>query len=94
MESLNSAIQANNYLGSGFVVNSNGALEGTGVFIGTYGPGTINYEINEAEANSLREGDIVLMYTFLDEETILITRHESVITEVIRRRALSDIFNK
>lgn len=94
INSLNEAIRQNNYLGSGFAVNSNGALEGNGEFLGTFGPGTVNYEVSEAEAASLREGDVVLMYTFLDEETILITRHESVITEVIRRRALSDIFNR
>lgn len=93
LNSLNETIRENGYLGSGFTVNANGALEGTGAFLGTFGPGTVSFEVSEAEADSLREGDVVLMYTFLDEETILITSHESVITEVVRRRALSDIFN-
>jgi peptidoglycan hydrolase-like protein with peptidoglycan-binding domain len=93
IESLNNTIREGNYLGSGFAVGANGALEGTGVFLGTFGPGTVSFEVSEAEANSLREGDVVLMYTFLDEETILITSHESVITEIIKRRAFNDIFN-
>lgn len=90
---INEEIRNKNYLGSGFTVQANGALEGNGVFLGTFGPGTPDFSVNEAEASSLREGDVVLLYTFLDEETILITRSEAVITEIIERRALSDIFN-
>ena len=93
IEALNSTIRSGNYLGSGFAVNADGSLEGTGSLLGTFGPGTISFGVSEAEASSLREGDVVLLYTFLDEETVLITRHESVITEVIRRRAFDDIFN-
>lgn len=93
MQSLNDTIRNGGYLGSGFAVNSNGSLEGNGNFLGTFGPGAVNFDVPEVEANSLREGDVVLLYTFLDEETILITRDEVVINEVIQRRALDDIFN-
>ena len=93
VESLNALIRDKNYLGSGFAVGSNGFLEGVGSLSGRVGPGVISF-VNSADAASLREGDIVLMYTFLDEQTILITRHESVITEIIKRRALDDIFNQ
>jgi peptidoglycan hydrolase-like protein with peptidoglycan-binding domain len=94
LQSFNDMLRNEDFLGSGFVVNSNGALEGNGSFEGMFGPGAINFEVSEAEANSLREGDIVLMYTFLDEETILITRNEVIINEVIQRRALEDIFGQ
>lgn len=69
-------------------------MHGFGIFDGLFGPGTANFGTNTANADSLKEGDIVLIYTFLDEKTILITRDESVITEIIKRRALNDIFNK
>lgn len=92
IETLNDVIRENNYLGSGFGINDSGILIGIGEFEGTFGPGTIDFT-NQAEADSLKEGDIVLMYMFLDEETILIVRDELVIDEIIRRRAFSDIFN-
>lgn len=94
IDSLNSIIKTKGLLGSGFVVSSNGALTGNGVLSGTFGPGTVDFSTNKADADTLREGDIVLMYLFLDEKTILITRSQTVIDEIIRRRALSDIFNK
>ncbi len=94
LESLNNLIKGKGYLGSGFSLNANGYLQGTHVFEGKLGPGVVDFGVNQAEADSLKEGDIVLMYTFLDEKTILITRHESVIDEIIKRRALNDIFNK
>lgn len=91
IQTLNNLIDENSYLGSGYVIGGNGYLEGVGSLSGKNGPGAINFAV-EAEAASLNEGDIILMYTFLDEETILITRHEAVITEIIKRRALADIF--
>ena len=91
LEVLNDTIRAKQYLGSGFIVNQRGIVEGVGAFTGIFGPG-VNFGISEADANSLNEGDIVLMYMFLDEETILITRDQIVINEVIKRRALEDIF--
>jgi hypothetical protein len=94
LQSFNDMLRNEDILGSGFAINSNGALEGNGSFEDMFGPGAINFEVPEAEANSLREGDIVLMYTFLDEETILITRNEVIINEVIQRRALEDIFGQ
>ena len=69
-------------------------MRGFGVLDGLFGPGTARFGANVADADSLKEDDIVLIYTFLDEKTILITRHESVITEIIKRRAFNDIFNK
>ena len=90
---LNGLITQNNYLGSGFEITPNGAIQGTGKFLGKNGPGEIDFSVQNAEAQGLREGDIILMYTFLDEETILITTHESVITEIIRRRSLNNIFS-
>ncbi len=94
IDMLNKIISTNDYLGSGFIINGNGYLVGSGVLQGINGPGAIGFEVNKADADSLNEGDIVLMYTFLDEHTILITRSEEVITEIIKRRALNDIFNK
>ncbi len=94
LELFNQMISDNDYLGSGFILNGNDDLVGSGKLVGKKGPGTIGFEINNAEADSLNEGDIVLMYMFLDENTILITRSEEVITEIIKRRALNDIFNK
>lgn len=94
LDLLNGLIVDNDYLGSGFILNGNGYLVGSGVLQGMTGPGTIGFEVGIAEAESLNEGDVVLMYTFLDEKTILITRHEEVITEIIKRRAFNDIFNK
>ncbi len=94
LESLNNLIRFGDYLGTGFNLATNGSLQGFGNLQGQVGPGSIDFGVNTAEADSLKEGDIVLMYTFLDEETILITRHESVITEIIKRRAFNDIFNK
>ncbi len=94
MDHLNGHITENNYLGSGFEISTNGALQGTGKFLGKAGPGAVDFAVNNAEAQGLQEGDVILMYTFLDEETILITTHESVITEIIRRRALNNIFNE
>lgn len=93
IESLNNLIKSKNYLGTGFSIDTNGSLKGHGNLQGIFGPGTIDFGVNSAEADSLKEGDIILMYTFLDEKTILITRHESVITEIIKRRAFNDIFN-
>ncbi len=90
----NKIIKDKNYLGSGFMMNGNGYLVGTGILKGKNGPGAIGFEVNKAEADSLKEGDIVLLYTFLDEKTILIARDESVIHEIIKRRALKDIFYK
>src|SRR5690606_23353531 len=43
IEFLNTTIRNNNYLGAGFAVTSGGALEGTGAFLGTTGPGTISF---------------------------------------------------
>jgi len=93
LDQLNTTIRENNYLGSGYTVNANGTLEGNGEFLGSLGPGSVSFVVNTAEANSLREGDVILLYTFLDESTILITRHESVINEIIERRAFENIFN-
>ncbi len=93
MNQLNGTITQNDYLGSGFEISTNGALNGTGSFLGITGPGIANFGVNTAEARGLNEGDTILMYTFLDEETILITTHDSVITEIIRRRSLDNIFN-
>ena len=93
LDQLNTTIRENNYLGSGNTVNANGTLEGNGEFLGSLGPGSVSFVVNTAEANSLREGDVILLYTFLDESTILITRHESVINEIIERRAFENIFN-
>lgn len=90
---LNDIIRTEGYLGSGFGLNPQGFLQGVGKLEGTFGPGVANFEVNEANADSLREGDIVLMYMFLDEETILIARDQVVIDEIIQRRVLSDIFN-
>lgn len=94
IDAFNKIIKDKNYLGSGFMMNGNGYLIGSGVLKGKDGPGTIGFEINKAEADSLKEGDIVLLYTFLDEKTILIARDEVVIHEIIKRRALKDIFYK
>ncbi len=94
MNAVNQIIRDENYLGSGFIENENGYLEGTENFKGLFGPGTIDFTIPDAEARGLKEGDIVLMYTFLDEKTLLVTTHESVITEVVKRRAFNDIFNQ
>ena len=94
IDSFNNLIKANDYLGSGFILNGNGYLIGSGVLKGKDGPGMVGFEVNTAEADSLEEGDIVLLYTFLDEKTILIVRDEPVIHEIIKRRAFNDIFNK
>lgn len=91
---LNDVIRAGGYLGSGFSLNPQGFLEGVGKLEGNFGPGVADYTVNEADADTLREGDIVLMYMFLDEETILIARDQIVIDEIIKRRVLSDIFTK
>lgn len=93
---LNDILIEGNYIGSGFELGENNILRGTGVLSDVYGPGQNPFDdlITEAEARAsgIREGDVVLMYTFLDERTLLITSHESVITEVIERRAFADIF--
>ena len=81
-------------IGGGFPIGGLGYLKGHGSLQGKFGPGTISFAVNQADADTLKEGDIVLMYTFLDENTILIARHKSVINEVIKRRAFNDIFNK
>lgn len=89
---LNDVIRNEGYLGSGFKIGPEGFLQGVGALEGGFGPGVANFEVNQADADTLREGDIVLMYMFLDEETILIARNQSVIDEIIKRRAFSDIF--
>jgi peptidoglycan hydrolase-like protein with peptidoglycan-binding domain len=91
LEALDSISRLKGYVGSGFSLNPQGFLQGEGSFEGIFGPGVTSFA-NTAEADTLNEGDIVLMYTFLDEKTILITRDEVVINEVVKRRALSDIF--
>ncbi len=92
---INASIKKNNYLGSGFVLKQGGVIQGTGVFLGTTGPGSlIDFSTKEADADTLREGDLVLLYTFLDEKTLLIARNESVMDEIIKRRAFHDIFEK
>lgn len=93
IDALNDVIRTEGYLGSGFGLNPQGFLEGVGKLEGNFGPGVANFEVNEADADTLREGDIVLMYMFLDEQTILIARDQIVIDEIIQRRVLSDIFN-
>lgn len=92
LESFNNLLRVQGLLGSGYQLNPQGYLEGTGKLKNTFGPG-VDYVVNSAEADSLSEGDIVLMYMFLDEETILITRDEIVIEEVIKRRAMKDILS-
>ena len=87
---INGMIQEKNYLGSGFELKD-GKLIGFGKLEGKLGPGFV---IDKVFADEFKKGDIVLMYTFLDEQTLLITTHESVIKEVIKRLALSDIFNE
>lgn len=94
ISTLNDIIRTEGYLGSGFGLNPQGFLQGIGKLEGSFGPGVANFEVNQADADTLREGDIVLMYMFLDEETILIARDQVVIDEIIKRRVLSDIFNK
>jgi len=96
-EFINEQIREKDYLGSGFTLttNENGLeyLQGNGTLEGIVGPGVVDFSLGtRAEARGLSEDDVVLLYTFLDEETILITTHESVIEEIIRRRALEDIF--
>ncbi len=92
---INSLLKEKGYLGSGFVLQPNGTLQGLGILSGSFGPGTpIDFTTKKADADSLREGDLVLLYTFLDEKTILIARNESVMNEIIKRRAFKDIFNK
>ncbi len=91
LATLDSLSRTKGYIGSGFSLNPQGVLIGKGALEGTFGPGVTNF-VNIADADSLSEGDIVLMYTFLDEETILIARDQIVIDEVVRRRALLDIF--
>ncbi|MCA9353011.1 peptidoglycan-binding protein [Patescibacteria group bacterium] len=93
LDAFNDIIRNESLLGSGFILNEQGFLEGIGVFELIYGPGVIDFTVNTADADSLNEGDIVLMYMFLDEQTILIARDQIVINEVIRRRALDDIFD-
>lgn len=82
-------------LGLGAQLDGAQYLRGTGVLAGIVGPGSnpLDFVLNEVEASGLREGDVVLMYMFLDEKTLLITSHESVITEVVKRRAFRDIFD-
>jgi peptidoglycan hydrolase-like protein with peptidoglycan-binding domain len=97
IEFINNQIREKDYLGSGFTLttNENGLeyLQGNGTLSDIVGPGVVDFSLGtRAEARGISENDIVLLYTFLDEETILITTHESVIREVIRRRALDDIF--
>ena len=89
---MNDVIRRQGYLGSGFNLSSEGFLSGEGNLAGTFGPGVANFEVSEADADTLREGDVVLMYMFLDEQTILIARDQIVIDEVIQRRVFSDIF--
>lgn len=92
VEALNDVIRTRGFLGSGFSLGPEGFLRGVGELQGNFGPGVANFEVNQADADTLREGDIVLMYMFLDEETILIARDQIVIDEIIQRRVLSDIF--
>lgn len=79
-------------LGSGLGLGSGIRLEGVGNLEGSSGPGEINFSVDPAQSDRLKEGDIVLMYMFLDPQTILIAREEIVIEEIVRRRALNDIF--
>jgi len=89
------ALTTNGSIFSNGIVSFGDALSGKGLLAGIGGPGEISFGANSAFADeSLSEGDIVLMYTFLDESTILITRSSTVINEIIKRRALNDIFNK
>lgn len=91
LTALDSISRLKGYVGSGFSLNPQGSLVGNGALDGIFGPGATSFA-NVAEADSLEEGDIVLLYTFLDEETVLITRDQVVIEEIVKRRALSDIF--
>ena len=92
LQMLNNVIRSEGYLGSGFDLSGEGFLTGVGTLAGTFGPGVANFEVSEADADTLREGDVVLMYMFLDEQTVLIARDQIVIDEVIQRRVFSDIF--
>ncbi len=93
LEALNDIIREENYLGAGMTLTDQGYLRGTGALAGVNGPGVIDYEVSSVDSEvRLEEGDIVLMYMFLDTETILIAREQVVIDEIVRRRALSDIF--
>ncbi len=87
---INGMIQEKNYLGSGFELKD-GKLVGTGVLEGTFGPGFVGEKVF---ADEFKKGDTVLMYTFIDEHTLLVTTHESVIKEIIKRLALSDLFKE
>ncbi|MDD3694008.1 MAG: peptidoglycan-binding protein [Candidatus Pacebacteria bacterium] len=86
-DALNALIREKGYLGSGFALNPQGYLEGKGILEGLFGPGVRDYLV-DAAGDNLNEGDVVLLYTFLDENTILIARDEIVINEIIKRRAL------
>jgi hypothetical protein len=92
LQALNETIGGKGYLGSGFNRNPQGFLEGVGSTKGLFGPGVIDYTQSAEASEALNEGDVVLMYMFLDEETILITRTQAVIEEIIKRRALKNIF--
>jgi len=90
VQAINGIIKDKNYLGSGFELKD-GKLIGTGILEGKFGPGFVG---ETAYADEFKKGDTVLMYTFLDEHTLLITTHESVIREIIKRRALQGLFDK
>ncbi len=89
LQFINSEIEKKGYIGSGFKLDGENLL-GFGVLEGRYGPGSASVDLMYED--DFEKGDIVLIYTFLDEHTILITTHEVVIDEIIRRRALSQLF--
>ncbi|MBP9821313.1 MAG: alpha/beta hydrolase [Candidatus Pacebacteria bacterium] len=57
-------------------------------------PEQFNQSITEPVTYSYRDGDTVLVYTFLNEKTLLITTSDSIITEMLRRYADSQILGQ
>ncbi len=92
LDLINKTIEENGYLGSGFKLDGD-KLIGFGKLEGKYGPGTIVVG-EDTYSDKLVKGDIVLLYTFLDEHTLLIARDVPVIREIIKRLSLENIFEK
>lgn len=86
---MNGLIDEHNLVGSGYYLDADGFLQGYGTIEGIEQPGL---DILPTEASdTLRPGDIILLYLFLDEETVLFVRNPETVREIIRRQANSQI---
>jgi len=89
---INKMIEEKRLIKSGYYLNAEGFLEGFGNVKAQQREDLLLEA--EAAGETLKPGDYILIYTFLDEKTLLIARHPSTIKEIIQRQADAQLFKQ